>query len=107
RAPYQQRGWNFSLSGPIRKKRASFAVYFNRSSSDSNAIINATILDPATLQPTLFNQTIVTPQVYDSLGARGDLKINKKHTLVSSYQYNQSHQDPAGLRGFSLPTRET
>src|SRR5438128_7401244 len=99
RAPYQQRGWNFNLAGPIKKKRASFAVYFNRSASDSNALINATILDPATLQPTLFNQTIVMPNVYDSFGARGDLKINKKHTLVSSYQYNQSYQDPAGLGG--------
>src|SRR3989440_6353287 len=105
RAPYQQRGWNLNLTGPIKKKRASFAVYFNRSASDSNAIINATILDAATLKPALFNQTIVMPTVYDNLGARGDLKINKKHTLVSSYQYSQSYQDPAGLGGFSLPTR--
>src|SRR5205823_179826 len=104
RAPYQLRGWNLNLTGPIKKKRASFAVYFNRSASDSNAIINATILDAATLKPALFNQTIVMPSVYDNLGARADLKINKKHTLVSSYQYSQNYQDPAGLGGFSLPT---
>jgi len=105
RAPYQQRGWNLNLAGPIKKKRASFAVYFNRSSAESNAIINATILDPATLKPTLFNQTIVTPNVYDSIGLRGDLKINKKHTLVSNYQFNNGYQDPAGIGGFSLPSR--
>src|SRR5207253_4200083 len=105
RAPYQQRAWNLNLTGPIRKKRASFAVYFNRSAAESNAIINATILDPATLKPTLFNQTIVTPNVYDGIGLRGDLKINKKNTLVSNYQYSSSHQDPDGIGGFSLPTR--
>src|SRR5437763_1039828 len=105
RAPYQQRGWNFNLAGPLKKKRASFAVYFNRSASESNAIINATILDPVTLKPALFNQTIVTPNVYDGIGLRGDVKINKKHTLVSSYQYSNSYQDPAGIGDFSLPTR--
>src|SRR6266481_4202155 len=105
RAPYQQRGLNGNLTGPLKKKRASFAVYFNRSASESNAIINATILDPATLKPALFNQTIVTPSVYDNIGIRGDLKINKKHTLVSSYQYSNSYQDPAGIGDFSLPTR--
>jgi hypothetical protein len=105
RAPYQQRGWNFNLAGPLKKKRASFAVYFNRSASESNAIINATILDSATLKPALFNQTIVTPNVYDGIGLRGDVKINKKHTLVSSYQYSNSYQDPAGIGDFSLPTR--
>src|ERR1043166_333837 len=51
RAPYQQRGWGFNLSGPLKKKRASFSAYFNRNASDSNAIINATTLDPATLKP--------------------------------------------------------
>src|SRR5436305_6076401 len=105
RASYQQRGWNFNLGGPLKKKRASFAVYFNRSASESNAIINATILDPATLKPALFNQTIVTPNVYDGIGLRGDLKINKKNTLVSSYQYSTGYRDPAGIGDFSLPTR--
>ena len=105
RAPYQQRGWNFNLSGPLKKKRASFAVYFSRSASDSNAIINATTLDPLTLQPTPVNQTIVTPNVYDNFGLRSDLKINKKHTLVAGYEFDSGHQDPAGIGGFNLPLR--
>jgi len=105
RAPYQQRGWSFNLTGPLKKKRASFSVYFNRFAADSNAIINATTLDPITLQPTPFNQTIVTPSVYDNIGARVDLKINKKHTLVASYDFNNGYQDPAGIGGFALPLR--
>jgi hypothetical protein len=105
RAPYQQRGWNFNLTGPLRKKRASFSVYFNRFASASNSIINATILDPITLKPTTFNQTIVMPNVYNNIGARGDLKINKKHTLVSSYEFSSGYTDPAGIGGFALPSR--
>jgi hypothetical protein len=97
--------WNVNFSGPLKKKRASFAVYFNRFASDSNAIINATTLDLATLKPMAVNQTIVTPNVYDNLGIRGDLKINKKHTLVANYQFSAGYRDPSGVGGFNLPLR--
>ncbi len=50
RAPYQQRSYSFSLSGPIIPKRASFSTYFGRYLSDANSVVNATILDPVTLQ---------------------------------------------------------
>ena len=105
RAPYQQRSWNFNLTGPLRKKRASFSTYFGRSATDNNAIINATTLDLITLKPTTVNQTIVTPNVWNNFGSRGDFKINKKHTLVAGYEFSNSYQDPAGLGGFSLPLR--
>lgn len=49
RAPYQQRSFNTFLSGPVVPKRASFAANFNRYASDANSVVNATILDPATL----------------------------------------------------------
>ena len=105
RAPFQQRGLGLGLTGPLKKKRASFSVYFNRYASDSNAIINATTLDLVTLQPTPFNQTIVMPNVYNNAGGRVDFKINKKHTLVSGYDFSQGYQDPAGIGGFALPLR--
>lgn len=105
RAPYQLRIFNVSLTGPLVKKRASFAFNYNRFASESNAIINATRLDPATFEPFLFNQTVVTPNKSDYFGFRGDLKINKKHTLVSNYTFSKGAQDPAGIGGFSLLTR--
>ena len=105
RAPFQQRLWNANLTGPIKKKRASFAFYFNRQERENNAVINATILDPTTLKPTIFNQTVVTPALNTNFTGRGDLKINKKHTLVSSYQYGKGSQNPQGIGGFSLPSR--
>jgi Carboxypeptidase regulatory-like domain/TonB dependent receptor len=105
RAPYQQRGFTANLTGPVVKKRASFAFYFGRYASESNAVINATILDPVTLKPALFNQTLITPNVSTYFSTRGDLKINKKHTLVGSFQYNRFSQNPGHPGGFSLPSR--
>jgi hypothetical protein len=105
RAPYQLRSWNVNLTGPIKKKRASFSFGFYRSASDSNAIINATTLDLVTLKPTTVNQTIVTPSVFEEIDLRGDFKINKKHTLVVSYEFDKGYRDPAGIGGFNLPLR--
>jgi hypothetical protein len=104
RAPYQQRSFNVNLTGPIKAKRSSFAVYLGRNASDSNSVVNATILDAA-LKPVAFNQTLVTPQVSYYLNDRIDLKINKNHTLVANFEFNKFHQDRQGISGFSLPSR--
>lgn len=105
RAPYQLRQLGGSLTGPLVKKRDSFTFYINRYANFANQIINATVLDPITLTPFLFNQTVVTPGVSTNFGFRNDFKINKKHTLVANYQYGRSSQDPQGIGGFSLPSR--
>ncbi|HEY0730739.1 MAG TPA: TonB-dependent receptor, partial [Pyrinomonadaceae bacterium] len=105
RAPYQQRAYNFSLSGPIIKKRASFSAFFGRYLSDANSVVNATTLDLDTLEPVSVNQSFVTPEENTYSNVRGDLKINSKHTLVGRANYNLSTQDLQGIGGFSLPTR--
>lgn len=105
RAPYQQRAYNFALSGPIIKKRASFSAFFGRYLSDANSVVNATTLDPVTLEPVSVNQSFVTPENNTYGNLRGDLKINSKHTLVGRVNYNVSTQDLQGIGGFSLPTR--
>src|SRR5215203_3501629 len=105
RAPYQMRAYNFNLSGPVVKKRASFSMYYGRYLSDANSIVNATILDPVSLRPVTVNQSFVTPHVNNYGNARFDLKVNKMHTLVGRFNYNLSTQDLQGIGGFSLPTR--
>lgn len=105
RAPYQQRAFNINLSGPIVPKRASFSIYFGRYLSDANSIVNAKTLDPVTLQPVTINQSFVTPDANNYGNARFDLKVNKKHTLVGRFSYNQSTQDLQGIGGYSLPSR--
>jgi hypothetical protein len=105
RAPYQQRAYNIGLSGPIVKKRASFSIYFGRYLSDANSVVNATVLDPVSLKPVTVNESFVTPDVNDYGNARFDLKVNKKHTLVGRFNYNESRQDLQGVGGFTLPSR--
>lgn len=105
RAPYQQRAYNMSLSGPIIPKRASFSAYFGRYVSDANSVVNATILHPVTLKPLELNETFVTPDTNIYGNGRVDFKINKAHTLVGRFNYGESKQDLQGIGGFSLPTR--
>ncbi|MDX6612079.1 MAG: hypothetical protein QOD75_1265 [Blastocatellia bacterium] len=105
RAPFQQRSFNGNLTGPIKPKRASFSINGGRNASDTNSLINATILEPLTNRPVRFNQTIITPQVSTNFTGRADVKINKQHTLVSSFEYNQASQARQGIGGFSLPSR--
>jgi hypothetical protein len=105
RAPYQQRAYSVSLSGPIIKKRASFSVYYTRYASDANSIVNATVLDPVTLEPVTVNESFVTPDQNSYGNARFDLKVNKMHTVVGRFSYNRSAQDLQGVGGFSLPSR--
>ncbi len=105
RAPYQSRGYGFSLSGPVIPKRASFSVYFGRWASDANSVVNATILDPVTLKPVIVNEAFVTPDVNHYGNGRFDFKINKIHTLVGRFNYDRTTQDLQGIGGYSLPTR--
>ncbi len=105
RAPFQQRSFNSSLTGPIVAKRVSFSAYFGRYVSDSNSIVNATTLDLVTLKAITLNQAFVTPQTNTYGSGRLDLKINKMHTLVGRFNYGASTQDLQGIGGFSLPTR--
>src|SRR5215216_3977832 len=96
RAPYQQRAYSGSLSGPIVKKRASFSVYFSRYLSDANSVVNATVLDPVTLKPVIVNESFVTPDVNHYGNARFDFKVNKMHTLVGRISFNQGTQELQG-----------
>lgn len=105
RAPYQQRFFGFSLSGPIVRKRMSFSTFFGRNVSDANSVVNATTLDPVTLKPVSVNQSFVTPEKNAYGNGRVDFKINKQHTLVARFNYNLSRQDLQGIGGFNLPSK--
>ena len=105
RAPYQQRAYGGNISGPIIPKRASFSAYFSRYASDANSVVNATTLDLITLKPVVINETFITPDTSTYANGRVDFKINKIHTLVGRFSYNDSTQDLQGIGGFALPSR--
>ncbi len=105
RAPYQQRGYQGSISGPIIPKRASFSFFLGRYYSDGNSTVNATTLDLVTLKPVVVNQSFVTPDINSWGNGRIDFKINKVHTIVGRFSFNKGTQDLQGIGGFALPSR--
>src|SRR5437764_1488283 len=61
RPPFQFRQYSGSLSGTIVPKKASFFFELERGETDDNDLVNATVLDPATLLPVPFNAAVLTP----------------------------------------------
>ncbi|HEU4596055.1 MAG TPA: carboxypeptidase regulatory-like domain-containing protein [Pyrinomonadaceae bacterium] len=105
RAPYQSRRYGGNVSGPLSARRASFFFDFERRETDENEVINAIILDPLTLEPTAFDQVVLTPQERTSFGPRLDYQINASNTLVARYTYERGSNINEGVGGFSLPER--
>ena len=104
RAPYQVRSLDFSISGPIVKKRASFFFDLEYRGLDDNAYINALILDPS-LRVVPFIQSALTPRRSQERQPRIDWQINKNNTLVVVVEFNPSHTRHGGIGGFTLPSR--
>lgn len=104
RADYQSRIYGFSLSGPVVAKKASFFVDFQRRAEDDNDVITATLLDPATLAPTSFNQAVLTPRRFTTISPRFDYAFNQNNTLVARYSYTKS-SNLGGIGGFNLLSR--
>jgi uncharacterized membrane protein YgcG len=105
RPPYQFRQFGGNLSGTIIPKKASFFLDFERGETDDNDLVNATILDPLTLQPTGFNEAILTPRRNFNMSPRLDYSINQNNTLVGRYSYYRNKQQNLGVSQFSLPER--
>ncbi len=100
RPPYQSRLYGANLSGPVNKK-SSFFIDFQRRQIDDNAVINATVLDPA-LNPIWFSEAVVTPSRRTNVGPRLDYQLSENHTLTSRYRYFRSGNENSGVGGFSL-----
>ena len=116
RAPFQMRSYGGNLGGPIKKGKASFFFDFDKRDTDGNAVINATVLEPATFQfinagtpvdPATFallpfQRTIVTPNRRTTFSPRLDYQINQSNTLVARYSYSRSRQGAVGTSEFGL-----
>lgn len=106
RAPLQVRSYGGNLSGPIIKNRWGFFLNLDRREQDENEVINATVLDPATLASIPFADTVLTPSRVTNFSIRTDYLVSPKHTLGFQYRYTNREQLNEGLgSGFDLPER--
>src|SRR4051812_24663726 len=87
RPPFQFRQYGGNFSGTLIPKRLSFFFDMERGETDDNDIVNATVLDPVTLEPTGFNTAVLTPVRRFNMSPRFDYALNNNHTLVARYSY--------------------
>ncbi len=104
RPSFQRREYEARLSGPLIKNKASFFFNFEREDTDSNAFINALVLDP-NLNPIQIQRAIPLPNSEMSFDPRIDYQINENNTLIARYSFERNTRENAGLGGFNLESR--
>lgn len=104
RPPYQAKLYGIDLSGPVKRKRASFTVDAERRQIAENALILATVPD-ASGTPQAIDEALAAPQVRTSVSPRLDVTLNSKNTLTARFQELRLDFDNQGVGDFSLPSR--
>jgi hypothetical protein len=104
RTPFQIRQYNFNLSGPLVKRKASYFLELNRGETDDNELIRATILNSA-FAPVEVGQGFLVPRRNTGFSPRIDYAINTNNTLVARYNYFRFRAEDQGVGGFTLPER--
>ena len=106
RAPTQLRAFGGQISGPIKKKKASFLVDINHNDQDNNAIVNAQILDPS-FNIVSLRRDFRQPGRRTSIGPRLDYALNAKNSLVARYTFSESSNKDQGIGDTRLPALAT
>ena len=104
RAPSQTRFFGGNISGPVQKGKSSFFLDISNRDFDSNAVVNALILDPS-LNPVTYREEFQVPNRRFSFSPRFDYAINQNNTLVARYSYQRSSVENQGIGNTSLPSR--
>jgi hypothetical protein len=104
RAPYQVRQYGGNLGGPLRKKKASYFIDFERREVDDNELVKATVLDE-NFNPFDLGFGVVVPRRNITFSPRLDYQINTNNTLIARFSYNHNTTANNGVGGFSLPER--
>lgn len=102
RIPSQIRGYSFSLSGPLIKKKAMFSLYLVHRDEHSGVPINATVLNSA-LQPVSLQQSFSNSSGYNSIQSHIKIDLPKKQNMVLKYIFSDAKDKGQGVGNLSLP----
>jgi hypothetical protein len=104
RPPYQRRSYSLDASGPLVANKLSFALNVSDNSIEENDLVSATVLD-SQFQPVPMGVALVAGSNAVTVTPRLDWQMNKTHSLMLKYSFNDSDRTNAGVGGFSLPSR--
>jgi hypothetical protein len=102
--PYHTTQWNGDIDGPL-SKRASYFTSFSRSSNQTNAVIDAKVLDATNTTQVAFNQALPSPNTYTQFSQRLDLQMGKNNTLTARYSFRRSEQTNSGVGQLNLASQ--
>jgi hypothetical protein len=104
KAPFLEREFGGTVSGPLGKKASFFLDVFDRDIHNGN-IINAVTLDPATFAITPFNSVFEAPQNRLRISPRVDYQLSQNNTLMFRYGFTRNDVQDQGIGNLSLLTR--
>jgi hypothetical protein len=102
--PYYSTNFNGDLDGPL-STNASYFLSFNRQSAQSNAVIDAEVLDATAQNQISFSQALPSPSTTTNFSPRVDLQVGTKSTLTFRYSYTNSLQTNGGIGQFNLASQ--
>lgn len=103
KAPFHLHETRNTLSGPI-SSRSSFTLDFAREWVDNGSVINAVILDPATLVAVPYTGTNLAYLRRSVVSPRIDYQLTPRHTLSARYSFRRDDVRNAGVGGLNLAT---
>ncbi|MFT3744844.1 MAG: carboxypeptidase-like regulatory domain-containing protein [Pyrinomonadaceae bacterium] len=103
RVPYQNKGFDYSISAPLGKK-ASFSWNSDYDWSNSSAAITATTLDQ-NFAPIEVRRSFEVPSFNTWNYAFFNWDPNKKHKVVAMLDFSINKADSSGVEGLSLESR--
>jgi hypothetical protein len=101
--PYYSTFMVANAGGPMTKTSSWFANLFRRD-NQSNAIVNAQILD-ASGNSVNYTAAVANPQTRLDFSPRFDFQLGQKNTLTVRYSYNRQSDDGDGVSGLSLQSQ--
>jgi hypothetical protein len=105
-ADVQLRTYVGYVGGPIVKNRLGILAYGGLWNEDGNTVVNATTVDPGTLQPVNLRQNVATPTVTKSYSLKTEGLVTDHHIVSAEIAQDQQQRVNAGLEsGFDLPER--
>lgn len=102
--PYESVQYQGNVGGAINKKSSFFANVERRNTNDLSAIFTP-ILDPNTLLPVQFIQSVINPRQRTNISPRLDYGFTKNNTLTARYQYYRDTETNNGIGQFVLPSQ--